>query len=141
MNKLNLKSDEGINAVELSFLLGDRNLLKTHSGIVVDRYNQMTIFTLGSFASNKHEVAKFLQPYPWGEEASFAASAESSSDRSKKNSMTISCQESTDFYTIRLNFRSGKQLSKSGMQSTRQRIDCDKYCFLLTDDSIVLFCL
>ena len=124
--------NEEIDQVDISFLLADRNLLKTHSGAVVDREHRFPIFKLGSFATNRHlKVEKFIQPFPcWsqGEEQILTVSTDSSSaDRSKK-SMAITCKESNDSYTLCINFRSRDQLPQSGRQLPKC-IDSDNLAF------------
>ena len=96
-----------IDQVGVSFLLADRNLLKTHSGVMVDQ--EKTIFKLGPFATNPME--KYIQPYPFpgnrGEELSFAV------DRPNKL-IPINCQESQDAFTLRFKFLSGDKRTQSG---------------------------
>ena len=117
--KMNLKTDGRIEKVDLSFLLTDRNMLKSHIGIFFDRDFRTSIFGLGRLGrESKFEVKKFTQPRPWtlGEESSrSAASAEPLSSVRLKKLMPISCQESKDAFTIRIKSQpSGDKLTRPG---------------------------
>ena len=121
---VNWKANGEIDEVDISFLLADRNLLKTHGGVFMDSEHQKPVLMLGSFGTDSRKVfkvEKFNQPYPYwsqGEESSVAVSP--STDRSKTLT-AISCQESKDAFTLclnlRFNLRSGDKLPKSGKKN------------------------
>ena len=105
-----------VDGAEISFLLADRNVLKTHRGIVVDHENRHVLDLKDGPIGIEHkwEVEKFTQPCPlsWGGESSNLASSGS------KKLMAISCPESKDVYTIRFKFHpGGDKLSHSGIQN------------------------
>ena len=97
-------NEDGISmdSTEVSFLLADRNLLKTHCGFIVDhdQKRRIPLFVIGRFRTDcSIDVDKFSPLYPWPlkEESNLAVS-----DRSNKL-LAMSCQESKDAYTIRFN--------------------------------------
>ena len=120
-----------IGEADISFLLTDRNLLKTHFLTVVDLEKWQTLLMFGPTAINIRQIkmAKFNQPYPhWnqGQDSSCAA------DRSQKLT-TICCQESQDAFILLFKFRSGDQLPQSGMENDNglKYVICDlRFSFL-----------
>ena len=117
---VNVKRKENgeIDVVDTFFLLADRNLLKTHYGVIVTPKNKLLLAILDPITTNNRDavkVEKFTQPYPWGGESILATSAGLSSEGSKKLT-AISCQESNDAFTFRVNFHpDGGQPSRSGI--------------------------
>ena len=117
------KANGEIDQVGVSFLLADRNLLKNHRGIVFDYNHRLPIFMLGPISTDNHQVKveKFSQPNPyWNQEDSSSAA-----DCSSKL-MPISCQESKDAFTFCFNFRPGKLLAQSGIQSGQKCYSVNK---------------
>ena len=114
--KIKLKTDGSMEAANISFLLADRNLLQTHIGIVVDDTRPLFVLSPKASYVPQVKVDKFSQPHPYWihVKKSTAASPGSSSDVYSNNLMAISCQESQDTFTLRLSFRSGHRLPRSG---------------------------
>ena len=136
------KENGEIDEVDISFLLDDRNLLKTRSGAVVDYENRRVLFLLAPLETSRRrlKVEKFNKPYPYwnqGEESNVASAKSSPADSSKKL-MTISCQESQDAYTVGVNCRPArdKQPRSSGIKALHIKLTI-KYNFSKTLCSIV----
>ena len=96
---IDLKNPRGhFEHVELCFLLEDRSLLKSHSGIVIDHEFGMPLFIIGPFLKRRHQVELFRRPYPWAwKNPTSEAAAESFG---KPLVIGESCQESEEGYTI-----------------------------------------
>ena len=91
---LKLKPSGLIDQAEISFLLEDRSLLETHSGMVIDQSgSSVPIFMIGLFTDRQLEVDPFQRPFP---------SRPSSGLHGNVNLVVKSCLESDVDYTIRL---------------------------------------
>ena len=104
MDMVNKKSN-GKDYVQLSFLLQDRSLLKTHKIVVVD-LESLTPVSAGYAAdfSPRGQTAKiFGCPFPFSLEPSPPASSASSTI---PRLIAETCEESEEGYTIRLKMRS-----------------------------------
>ena len=112
---LKLKTEGGIDQVEISFLLADRSLLKTHCGIVVDQPHSSPVFVLGRFDDRRCKVEPFDLPYPrdMGEVSGPAASSGSTG---KSEMIAESCQETEEVYTIRFKIPLVKKKKQSSFR-------------------------
>ena len=99
------ETDDGQDLVQLSFLLQDRSILKTHCAVVID-VERLTLISAGCGAnfSPREQTAKlFGCPYPCSlDPIPLASSAASTMPRL----IAESCEESEEGYTIRLKMRS-----------------------------------
>ena len=109
-------ADGGIDRVEISFLLEDQSLLTTHSGVVVDKIDDSSVFVIGPFPKRNPQVELFSRPYPWSWQEMSSQPAAPSSGQSLI--IAESCRESESDYTIRCKVQSvRKSKAPSGIST------------------------
>ena len=102
---LKTKSSGLIESVDIAFLLEDRSLLESHTGIVI-KTSGVIVFFIGPLSQSHHNVKLFNRPYPW---SSGNPTSHLPHDTESQDSRLIgeSCQETQDAYTIRFKALSG----------------------------------
>ena len=111
---LKLTPGGGFEQVQISFLLQDRSLLKTHSGLVMNKPKDCVSFVIGKFSDRKHEVELFKRPYPWAWEKPSSISAAKTSGKAEL--IGEECRESADNFTIRfkIHWKGNRSKAPSG---------------------------
>ena len=101
---LKMKSSCLIEWVDVAFLLEDRSLLESYSGIVIEA-NAVPAFFIGPLSDSKTKVELFKRPHLWPCQPSPVAA----SSGSQPNPQLIgeSCRETEDVYTLRFKILSG----------------------------------
>ena len=113
-HSLKVKPDGGYDQVQISFLLQDCSLLKTHSGIVINKLEDCAVFVIGNFNDLKHEVELFNRPFPWSLKKPSSSLAVKSSGKAEL--VAEECHESAYDFTIRfkIHWRGHKSKTPSG---------------------------
>ena len=98
-----IESSDIIESFEVAFLLRDRSVIDSHTGIIVNSNGDPT-FCIGPLSDCHHSVELFTLPYPWLCEGPTIRHPDASAATSASNEPQLfghSCEETENSYTIR----------------------------------------
>ena len=124
--EFNLKMKSTGDWAEITFLIEDRSLLQSHSGIVVEAVQGLPIFLLGPFSKMQHSVELYTLPFPTAP-----------SQFNESQLIGESCQETKDNYSIRFKILSdARSTPLSGIHFcfTKTNVSTNSIFYFLAQD-------